>query len=101
MCVAEVSVRQSVYLSRMHRMTPHGESDLRLCFTVRGHSVQPLPNYLGLLLLLSADCTASVRFSLLVYVYTVPQAFEMVILPKVVAIIAIIVALNRLLIARL
>jgi len=34
----------SVCLSLMHRMTPHSEADLKLVFTVWGHSVQPLPN---------------------------------------------------------
>jgi len=36
-------------LSRIHRMTPHSEADLRIGFTVWGHSVQPLPNDFGLL----------------------------------------------------
>jgi len=40
----------SVCLPRMHRITPHGEAGLRLCSTVRGHSVQSLPNHFGLLL---------------------------------------------------
>jgi len=44
------SVRWSVSLSRMHRITPalHSEADLRLSFTVWGLSVQPLQNYFGL-----------------------------------------------------
>jgi len=50
--VTDVSgVCPSVSMSRMHRMTLHGEADLRLCFTVQGHSVQPLPNHFGLLFL--------------------------------------------------
>jgi len=44
-----------VCLSRMHRMTPHGEAE-RL--TVRGHSVQPLPNHFCFLLF----CQTSTRF---------------------------------------
>jgi len=40
-------VRPSVCLSRMHQMTPHGEANSRLGFTMRGHLVQPLPNHCG------------------------------------------------------
>jgi len=43
------SVCLSVRLSQVHQMTPHSEADLRLGFTVRGHSVQPVPNHFGLL----------------------------------------------------
>jgi len=42
----------SVCQSRMHRMTTHSEANLRLGFTVRGHSVQPLPNQFGLFVIL-------------------------------------------------
>jgi len=44
-----LSVNPSGCLSQMHRMTSHSEADLRLGLTVRDHSVQPLPNYFGLL----------------------------------------------------
>jgi len=44
----------SVCLSQIHRMTPYSEADLKLGFTVRGHSVQPLPNHFGHLFTLTA-----------------------------------------------
>jgi len=51
-------------------MTPHSEADLRLGFTLRGHSVQPLPNYFGLLLVVSidaVDCLGSLMSEITFY----------------------------------
>jgi len=56
------SVRPSVCLSEMHRITPRSESHLSACSACVGHLVQPLPNYFGLLSILVHPNTRKQQF---------------------------------------
>jgi len=60
----------SVCLSRMHRMTPHSDADLRLGFAVWGHSVQTLWNHFGHLFVVNVQQPDSISY-IISYVYVV------------------------------